>query len=159
VFFYSFDIFKNAGLTDPVHIQYAILCTGVVNVASTFLCIPLIDRYGRRRLLLVTLGIIVLNFLLLTVCLALTPTPHTTPVDTILTLANGTTLAATATTTTTTIPVTLAGHSQDQAFGYPQLFRLITTPQYLSVACIMVFIVCFAVGLGRFFIRAYFITN
>lgn len=97
VFFYSESIFRNAGIT-PDQIQYAVLCTGAVNVIMTVICVPLIDRLGRKPLLVVPLIIIVLDFVALTV------------------------------------------------------FMLLQTPNsvyaYLSIMCIIVFIMCFAIGLG-----------
>jgi MFS family permease len=70
IFFYSADIFKFAGIPDD-YIQYAILLTGIVNLMATFACIPLIDRLGRKPLLIVPMIIIAVNYILLTVFLTL----------------------------------------------------------------------------------------
>jgi hypothetical protein len=51
IFFYSEGIFRNAGI-QPEFIQYAIFSTGAVNVVMTIVCVPLIDRLGRKVFLL-----------------------------------------------------------------------------------------------------------
>jgi len=70
VFFYSSDIFKDAGIA-PENIQYAILMTGVVNILATFVCIPLIEKLGRRPLLIYPMFVMLVDFVLLTSFLAL----------------------------------------------------------------------------------------
>ncbi|CAF0876193.1 unnamed protein product [Brachionus calyciflorus] len=95
VFFYSNSIFKNAGISGDM-IQYAVLSTGVVNFLSTILCTMLIDKLGRKPLLLYPMILIIIDFILLTIFL----------------------------------------YIKGPVFSY------------LSIVCIMVFIVCFAVGLG-----------
>jgi SP family facilitated glucose transporter-like MFS transporter 1 len=47
IFFYSEGIFRSAGI-QAEHIQYAIFSTGAVNVLMTIVCVPLIDRLGRK---------------------------------------------------------------------------------------------------------------
>lgn len=79
-------------------IQYAVLATGVINVIATIIVVPLIDRLGRKPLLLFPMIVIIVDFILLTVCLNL--------------------------------------QSKIPIFSY------------LSIVCIVVFIICFAVGLG-----------
>jgi MFS family permease len=69
VFFYSSSIFKDAGLAEN-QIQYAILTTGIVNVLTTIICVPLIDRLGRKPLLIYPMVVITFDFMLLTICLA-----------------------------------------------------------------------------------------
>jgi hypothetical protein len=51
------------------HIQYAIAATGAVNMVSTGLSVPFIDRFGRIPLLIYPLLIIIFNFILLTIFL------------------------------------------------------------------------------------------
>ena len=70
VFFYSERIFKNAeiGLDS---IQYAIFLTGLINFLSTILCTFLIDKLGRRPLLIYPMFLIVIDFIALTVFLNL----------------------------------------------------------------------------------------
>ncbi|CAF0955119.1 unnamed protein product, partial [Brachionus calyciflorus] len=97
IFFYSAAIFSDAGIQSE-YIQYAIFTTGFVNVFVTIGCIPLIDRLGRRPLLLIPLVVMILNYILLVVFL------------------------------------TLKGNN--------------VILSYLSIVCILIFIVCFAVGLG-----------
>lgn len=97
IFFYSESIFKNAGILQH-EIQYAVLLTGIINVIVTIAVIPLIDRLGRKPLLVFPMLIIIVDFIALTVFLVL----------------------------------------QDKS----KIFS------YLSIACIILFIVCFAVGLG-----------
>jgi SP family facilitated glucose transporter-like MFS transporter 1 len=79
-------------------VQYAILGTGVINVLVTIFCIPLIDRVGRRPLLIIPIAVIIVDFAALIFFLAM----------------------------------------KDANKIFP----------YLSIACILLFIVCFAVGLG-----------
>ena len=70
VLFYSSSIFAGAGI--PEHdIQYAILSTGVVNVIATIVCAMLIDKLGRKPLLVGSMAIMLANFLFLTVFLSL----------------------------------------------------------------------------------------
>lgn len=70
VFFYSSDIFKDAGIPGD-YIQYAILLTGLVNILATIFCIPLIDKLGRKPLLVYPMAIMLVDFVLLTLFLAL----------------------------------------------------------------------------------------
>lgn len=70
VFFYSSDIFKDASISVD-NIQYAILMTGVVNILATFVCIPLIERLGRKPLLVYPMAVMLVDFILLTALLAL----------------------------------------------------------------------------------------
>jgi len=98
IFFYSEGIFRDAAIQNE-HIQYAVFATGFINVIMTLVCIPLIDRLGRKPLLVYPMIIIILDFLLLTVFLY-----YQTPENIIF--------------------------------------------SYLSIVCIIVFIMCFAVGLG-----------
>ena len=68
VFFYSEKIFKGAGIGSE-NIQYAVALTGIVNVIMTIICVPLIDRLGRKPLLVYPMILIVINFILMTVFL------------------------------------------------------------------------------------------
>jgi SP family facilitated glucose transporter-like MFS transporter 1 len=79
-------------------VQYAILGTGVINFLATIFCISLIDRLGRRPLLIFPIAVIIVDFAALIFFLEM----------------------------------------KDTNVIYP----------YLSIACILLFIVCFAVGLG-----------
>ena len=97
IFFYSSGIFARASIKEE-HIQYAVFSTGLINVICTIAVVPLIDRLGRKPLLVVPMFVMIIDFILLTVCLVL----------------------------------------QDQSVVY----------SYLSIVCIIVFIMCFAVGLG-----------
>jgi hypothetical protein len=97
VFFYSESIFRRAAIQDE-HIQYAVFATGLINVVCTVVCVPLIDKLGRKPLLVYPMLVIIVDFLLLTAFLVLQP--------------------------------------RGMIFSY------------LSIVCIIVFIVCFALGLG-----------
>ena len=68
VFFYSSSIFKDAGIPSN-YIQYAILSTGLVNFFATILCVPLIDKLGRKPLLVYPMVIMIVDFIALTVFL------------------------------------------------------------------------------------------
>ena len=98
MFFYSQSIFKGANIPDD-YIQYAIASTGIVNVLTTLICVKLIDRLGRKPLLVFPMIIMILDFIALTVFLAM----------------------------------------KDQV----PIFS------YLSIACFVIFVICFAVGLGK----------
>ena len=100
VFFYSEKIFNNAGISAE-NIQYAVAMTGIVNVIMTIVCVPLIDKLGRKPLLVYPMALIVVDFILMTVFLI-----------------------------------------------YQKDFWYFS---YLSVACVMIFICCFAIGLGEHF--------
>lgn len=95
IFFYSSSIFKTANIPDA-YIQYAILSTGVINVLTTIACVPLIDKLGRKPLLVYPMAGMLVVFTLITIFLNL----------------------------------------DGQIFAY------------LSIVCIIIFIVLFAVGLG-----------
>ncbi|KAK6621842.1 hypothetical protein RUM44_001649 [Polyplax serrata] len=69
VMFFSTKIFKMSNLSD-VHAQYATLAMGVVNVAMTVVSLILVEKAGRKTLLLTGfIGMFVVA-LFLTVCLA-----------------------------------------------------------------------------------------
>jgi MFS family permease len=70
VFFYSESIFKASGIVDS-QIQYAVFSTGFINVIMTIVCVPLIDRLGRKPLLVFPMILIIVDFILLTVFLNL----------------------------------------------------------------------------------------
>lgn len=70
IFFYSEGIFKRASI-ESEHIQYAVFATGLINVICTIAVVPLIDRLGRKPLLVVPMFIMIIDFVLLTVCLVL----------------------------------------------------------------------------------------
>lgn len=97
IFFYSDGIFRRASIADE-HIQYAIFATGFINVVCTIAVVPLIEKLGRKPLLVYPMSFMVIDFFLLTACLLL--------------------------------------QSSNIVFAY------------LSIACIILFICCFAVGLG-----------
>ena len=66
VLFYSSIIFAGARISEQ-DIQYAILYMGVVNVIATIVCAMLIDKLGRKPLLVGSMAIMLTNFLFLTV--------------------------------------------------------------------------------------------
>ena len=70
IFFYSEGIFRRATIKDE-HIQYAVVATGVINVICTILVVPLIDRLGRKPLIVYPMILMIIDFILLTVFLVL----------------------------------------------------------------------------------------
>merc|ERR1712073_74999 len=68
--FYSTEIFKNAGL-DAQDSQSATLGMGSMNVAMTFVSLVLIEKAGRKTLMLVGLSVMVVCTTMLLICLAL----------------------------------------------------------------------------------------
>ncbi len=54
VAYFTPKIFNEAGFSDPNSAIIATVLVGITNVVSTFLTILLIDRYGRRKLLLIS---------------------------------------------------------------------------------------------------------
>lgn len=97
IFFYSDGIFRRATIADE-HIQYAIFATGFINVLCTIAVVPLIEKLGRKPLLVFPMILMIVDFIFLTFCLIM----------------------------------------QSKSVIY----------SYLSIAAIIVFICCFAVGLG-----------
>ena len=65
IFFYSSSIFKQANIQDE-YIQYAIAATGIVNVLTTIVCVPLIDALGRKPLLTFPMILMIIDFIALT---------------------------------------------------------------------------------------------
>jgi len=99
VFFYSSKMFEKAGI--PTHlIPYANIGTGVINVLATIVSISLIEKLGRKALIIYPMAVMVFVFGVLTVVVNLNETRNS---------------------------VTLG---------------------VISVVFILIFIVCFAVGLG-----------
>ncbi|KAI4465829.1 facilitated glucose transporter protein 1 [Holotrichia oblita] len=68
VIFYSTDIFKGAGLTLQAA-TYATLAIGGVNVLMTIISVILVERAGRKTLLLVGFGGMIIDTFLLTIAL------------------------------------------------------------------------------------------
>ncbi|KAL7669845.1 hypothetical protein ACOME3_004794 [Neoechinorhynchus agilis] len=64
VFFYSTQIFETAGITE-FWLPYSTVCTGLINVGVTILVMPLIERFGRRPLLLYPMTMMIVNFIAL----------------------------------------------------------------------------------------------
>ena len=60
----------------PAHIPYAVVMTGVVNVITTIIAIFIIEKAGRRKLILIPCLIIALIYLLLTACLTVKVLRH-----------------------------------------------------------------------------------
>lgn len=96
VFFYSRAIFEKAGVQSN-YIEYLVLLTGIINVLCTLACGMLVDKVGRKPLLIITLSFMAVDLFLLTIFIRL---------------------------------------------------NHITEFSYLAVFCIVIFIVCFAIGLG-----------
>lgn len=97
IFFYSTGIFVNAGV-EKEYIQYAVVITNLVNVGMTFVAVALMDRVGRRPLLLYPMIVMVFDLGLITLALNLQST-------------------------------------------YSWM-------AYLSIACVIIYVICFAIGLG-----------
>lgn len=97
IFFYSDGIFRRATIADE-HIQYAIFATGFINVLCTIVVVPMIEKLGRKPLLVYPMCLMLIDFIFLTICLVL--------------------------------------QESNVIFSY------------LSIFCIIIFICCFAVGLG-----------
>ena len=69
IFFYSENVFRNVGIL-PHEIQYAVVLTSLISVIATIIVIPLIDRIGRKPLLVFPMLIIIVDLIALTVFLA-----------------------------------------------------------------------------------------
>jgi len=68
VFFFSEDIFQDAGLT-PTAAQYATIGVGVMNVLMTFVSLVLVEKAGRKTLLMTGFIGMLVNVILLFFCL------------------------------------------------------------------------------------------
>ena len=68
VIYFSTDIFKSAGLSTETS-QYATLGMGGMNVLMTIVSLILIERAGRKTLMLVGLIGMLIDVILLTICL------------------------------------------------------------------------------------------
>uniref|UniRef100_A0A8C2PSD8 Solute carrier family 2, facilitated glucose transporter member 4 n=1 Tax=Cyprinus carpio TaxID=7962 RepID=A0A8C2PSD8_CYPCA len=71
IFYYSTDIFKNAGVESPV---YATIGAGVVNCAFTIVSLFLVERMGRRTLHMLGLAGMCICAILMTIALTLLET-------------------------------------------------------------------------------------
>ncbi|XP_052761204.1 solute carrier family 2, facilitated glucose transporter member 1-like isoform X2 [Mya arenaria] len=67
---YSTFIFKQATIPENT-IPYVIVGQGAVNVLATIVCVPLMEKLGRRPLLIFPMCGMVISFLVLTICLTL----------------------------------------------------------------------------------------
>lgn len=65
VFFYSSKMFAKAGIPDA-YIPYANIGTGVINVLATIVSVSLIEKLGRKVLIIYPMGVMVLVFAALT---------------------------------------------------------------------------------------------
>ncbi|XP_029958992.1 solute carrier family 2, facilitated glucose transporter member 3 isoform X1 [Salarias fasciatus] len=74
VFYYSTNIFKTAGVTEPI---YATIGAGVVNTVFTVVSLFLVERAGRRTLHLIGLGGMAVSAVLMTISLALVQEKNT----------------------------------------------------------------------------------
>ncbi|XP_060135048.1 solute carrier family 2, facilitated glucose transporter member 9 isoform X2 [Zootoca vivipara] len=70
IWFYTNDIFKGAGL-NPEIIPYVTLSTGGIEILAAIFSGLVIERLGRRPLLIGGFGLMVLFFVILTVCMTL----------------------------------------------------------------------------------------
>ncbi|XP_032079852.1 solute carrier family 2, facilitated glucose transporter member 9 isoform X2 [Thamnophis elegans] len=70
IWFYTNDIFKGAGLS-PETIPYVILSTGAVEILAALFSGLVIERVGRRPLLIGGFGLMVFFFVILTLCMSL----------------------------------------------------------------------------------------
>uniref|UniRef100_A0A5F8GWK4 Solute carrier family 2, facilitated glucose transporter member 5 n=1 Tax=Monodelphis domestica TaxID=13616 RepID=A0A5F8GWK4_MONDO len=70
VYYYSDQIFKEAGVKEN-HIQYITAGTGAVNVVMTILAVFIVERLGRRLLILIGFSICCLACIVLTIALSL----------------------------------------------------------------------------------------
>ncbi|XP_013412015.1 solute carrier family 2, facilitated glucose transporter member 1 [Lingula anatina] len=73
VFFYAAKIFRNAGVDDD-KVPYAIIGTGIINVLATIVSMPLIERLGRRPLLIWPMGLMGISCIAITISLSLQDT-------------------------------------------------------------------------------------
>lgn len=71
IFFYSRLIMEKTGI-DGDFIQIGVLLTGLTNVLFTLLCVKLVDRLGRKPLLLVTMITMTIDLIFLTIFLQFT---------------------------------------------------------------------------------------
>lgn len=71
---YSVFIFKQADVPETA-IPYVIVVQGLINVIATIVAVPLMDKAGRRPLLLYPMCVMVVSFIVLTVCLNLLKNP------------------------------------------------------------------------------------
>ncbi|XP_013929358.1 PREDICTED: solute carrier family 2, facilitated glucose transporter member 9-like [Thamnophis sirtalis] len=70
IWFYTNDIFRGAGLS-PETIPYVILSTGAVEILAALFSGLVIERVGRRPLLIGGFGLMVFFFVILTLCMSL----------------------------------------------------------------------------------------
>jgi predicted MFS family arabinose efflux permease len=99
VFFYSSKMFKKAGIPEHI-IPYANIGTGLINVLATIVAIFLIEKLGRKALIVYPRGVMVLVFGILTALVQINESRNS------------------------------------------------STLGLISVVFILIFIICFAVGLG-----------
>jgi sugar porter (SP) family MFS transporter len=75
VFYYSTGVFEDSGIP-PEKTQYAVIGTGIVNVLMTGISVPLMEKSGRRPLLLVGMMMMAAASVVITVALNLQGQVH-----------------------------------------------------------------------------------
>ncbi|CAM4661001.1 solute carrier family 2, facilitated glucose transporter member 11-like isoform X1 [Caretta caretta] len=70
IYFYAFDVFRTAGFTED-RIPYISLGAGICEFCASIMCSFIIDKFGRRMLLLWGYGLMVLMLMVLTTTLSL----------------------------------------------------------------------------------------
>jgi len=118
VFYYSTSFFDRAKFTDP---WLGSVLAATVNVISTFLAIHLMDRLGRRTLLLLSSSTMALS------CIALTITLYITSESVNIPITTGGTLDPTS---------VINNNNNSVLLGY------------ISVGCVLLFVIFFEIGLG-----------
>jgi len=143
VFFYSSLIFEDAGVA-PSQVPYAVVGTGFINVLMTVLAIFVIEKAGRRLLILAPCFAITIIYLILTICLtikdqylghiheirAANHVPVSYSVDDLKDFMN----------CTVSTDVTCESISHNEFVCY--------TMAMVTIVCIIVYIILFAIGLG-----------
>jgi len=72
IFFYLRTIIEKTEISsDTTYIQIAVLLTGLTNVFCTFICFSLVDKIGRKPLLVTSMGVMIVDLCLLIVFIQL----------------------------------------------------------------------------------------
>ena len=137
IIYYAPRIFQKAGFADEKAALWATLVVGLVNVVATFITIGMVDKSGRRKLLIWGLAGMVTSLGILGIAFKQFDDSD----------SQKTSLQASATTTATS-PVVSSSTDVASPKDLPSTSEGSETLAWLTLVCVIVYIACFAFSMG-----------